>query len=81
MADGYLKIGRCNMDFFFNNDGTPVNEKVYLFQINKIEDRLRLYAGYIDSLMSGDTHQIERMFVDLRADGFVDEDGFFIYDE
>jgi len=46
-----------------------------------VKRRLRLYAGYIDSLMDGDTHQIGDMYTDLRADGFVDEDGFFIYDE
>lgn len=52
--------------------------KRLLSETDVLRKRLSLYAGYIDSLMDGDTHQIEAMYKDLQADGFVDEDGFFI---
>ena len=45
------------------------------------QDKLEQYAGWIMSLMDGDTHQIADMMDTLEDDGFVDEDGEMIYRE
>ena len=44
-------------------------------------DKLQQYAYWILSLMDGDTHHIDEMYKALEADGFVDEDGFAIYED
>lgn len=44
------------------------------------KDPLRRLAGYINSLMEGDTHNIDEMYTYLRELGLVDEDGYLIYE-
>ena len=65
----------------FNSDGTPVNERIYLLEIKKLEGRLNLYAGYIDHLIAGDTFLLPSITQALEADGFWDENQEWVCDD
>lgn len=53
--------------------------KIAIDQIEQDKhEPLRRLAGYINSLMEGDTHQIDDMYAYLRELGLVNEDGYVI---
>ena len=56
--------------------------KIAIDQIEQDKkEPLRRLAGYINSLMDGDTHMIDDMYKYLRELGLVDEDGYLIDEE
>ena len=47
--------------------------------VMKPQTKQQQYAGFIMSLMEGDTHQIDDMMKTLEEDGMIDENGEEIY--